>query len=69
VFDLPIHERRIGIELADLRRIPKVVAVAGGLHKAEAILGALHGKFADVLVTNELVAMRLLELERGFNGR
>ena len=46
VVDLPIHERRIGIELADLRRIPKVVAVAGGLHKAEAILGALHGKFA-----------------------
>jgi lsr operon transcriptional repressor len=69
VVDLPIHERRIGIELADLRRIPKVVAVAGGLHKAEAILGALHGKFADVLVTNELVAMRLLELEREFTGR
>jgi lsr operon transcriptional repressor len=68
VVDLPIHERRIGIELADLRRIPKVVAVAGGLHKAEAILGALHGKFADVLVTNELVAMRLLELEREFTG-
>ena len=69
VVHLPIHERRIGIELADLRRIPKVVAVAGGLHKAEAILGALHGKFADVLVTNELVAMRLLELEREFAGR
>jgi lsr operon transcriptional repressor len=68
VVDLPIHERRIGIELADLRRIPKVVAVAGGLHKAEAILGALHGKFADVLVTNEFVAMRLLELERKFAG-
>jgi lsr operon transcriptional repressor len=65
VVDLPIHERRIGIELADLRSIPKVVAVAGGLHKAEAILGALHGQFLDVLVTNELVAMRLLELERG----
>jgi lsr operon transcriptional repressor len=69
VVDLPIHERRIGIELADLPSIPKVVAVAGGLHKAEAILGALHGRFLDVLVTNELVAMRLLELERGFTGR
>jgi lsr operon transcriptional repressor len=66
VVDLPIHERRIGIDLADLRSIPKVVAVAGGLHKAEAILGALHGHFIDVLVTNEIVAMRLLELERGF---
>ncbi len=69
VVELPIHERRIGIELADLRRIPKVVAVAGGLHKAEAILGALHGKFIDVLVTNELVAKRLLDLEPEFAGR
>jgi DNA-binding transcriptional regulator LsrR (DeoR family) len=39
--------------------------VAGGLHKAEAILGALRGGFLDVLVTNELVALRLLELQRG----
>jgi DNA-binding transcriptional regulator LsrR (DeoR family) len=64
VVDLPIHDRRIGIELADLRRIPKVVGVAGGEHKAKAILGALHGGFLDVLVTNELAAIRLLELER-----
>jgi lsr operon transcriptional repressor len=64
VVDLPIHDRRIGIELSDLRRIPKVVGVAGGMHKAEAILGALHGGFLDVLVTNELAAIQLLELER-----
>jgi lsr operon transcriptional repressor len=69
VVDLPIHDRRIGIELSDLRHIPKVVGVAGGLHKAEAILGALHGGFLDVLVTNELVAIRLLELERRRPGR
>ena len=64
VVSLPIHQRRIGIELSDLASIPKVVGVAGGLHKAEAILGALHGGFLSVLVTNELVALRLLELER-----
>jgi lsr operon transcriptional repressor len=69
VVDLPIHDRRIGIELSDLAQIPKVVGVAGGLHKAEAILGALHGGFLDVLVTNELVAIRLLELERRRPGR
>ena len=68
VVELPIHDRRIGINLSDLRRIPKVVGVAGGLHKAEAILGALHGGFLDVLVTNELVAIRLLELERRRRG-
>ena len=65
VVSLPIHDRRIGIELSELASIPKVVGVAGGLHKAEAILGALRGGFLDVLVTNELVALRLLELQGG----
>jgi lsr operon transcriptional repressor len=65
VVSLPIHDRRIGIELSDLASIPKVVGVAGGLHKTEAILGALRGGYLDVLVTNELVAKRLLELDRG----
>jgi lsr operon transcriptional repressor len=65
VVRLPIHDRRIGIELSDLGRIPKVVGVAGGLHKVDAILGALRGGYLDVLVTNELAALRLLELERG----
>jgi lsr operon transcriptional repressor len=69
VVDLPIHDRRIGIELSDLAQIPKVVGVAGGLHKTAAILGALHGGFLDVLVTNELAAIRLLELERRRRGR
>jgi lsr operon transcriptional repressor len=64
VVKLPIHDRRIGIELADLSRIPKVVGVAGGLSKVEAILGALRGGYLDVLVTNELTALRLLDAER-----
>jgi lsr operon transcriptional repressor len=64
VVKLPIHDRRIGIELTDLAQIPKVVGVAGGLHKVDAILGALRGGFLDVLVTNELAALRLLDLEQ-----
>jgi lsr operon transcriptional repressor len=63
VVRLPIHDRRIGIELSDLTQIPKVVGVAGGLHKVDAILGALRGGYLDVLVTNELAALRLLALE------
>ena len=64
VADLPIHDRRIGLELSDLKCIPKVIGVAGGLHKVQAIRGALHGGFLDVLVTNELVAIKLLDLAR-----
>src|SRR5882724_10074569 len=39
VVQLPIHDRRIGIDLADLQNIRQVIGVAGGRHKAEAILG------------------------------
>jgi DNA-binding transcriptional regulator LsrR (DeoR family) len=49
----------------ELRYIPKVVGVAAGVHKAEAILGALRGGFLDVLVTNEEAAIGLLDLQRG----
>ena len=65
VVTLPLHDRRIGVELADLKGIPKVVGVAGGVHKARAVLGALRGGFLDVLVTNELAAISLLALEGG----
>jgi lsr operon transcriptional repressor len=65
ILRLPIHSRRIGIELGDLKTIPNVIGVAGGLHKTEAILGALRGGYLDVLVTNEQVAHQLLALEAG----
>jgi lsr operon transcriptional repressor len=68
VLDLPVHRRRIGLELPHLHDIPKVVGVAGGLHKSQAILGALHGGFLNVLVTNELVATNLLKLERAYRA-
>ncbi|HEY0119267.1 MAG TPA: sugar-binding transcriptional regulator [Cellulomonas sp.] len=61
VLDLPIHRRRIGIDLEDLRRIPNVVGVAGGGAKVDAILGALRGGYLDVLVTTEDVGRTLLD--------
>ena len=64
VADIPLHDRRIGVELADLKNIPKVVGVAGGVHKVDAILGALRGGYLDVLITNEIAAKHLLELEQ-----
>jgi lsr operon transcriptional repressor len=60
VLDLPIHDRRIGIDLEDLRAIGCVVGVAGGAAKVAAILGALHGGYLNVLITNETVAHELL---------
>jgi deoxyribonucleoside regulator len=53
----------VGISLEQLRRTTRrVVGVAGGLAKAEAILGALRGQHINVLVTDETAAQRVLEL-------
>jgi len=38
----------------------KTIAVAGGLHKIDAIKGALRGKLIDVLITDERVAEHVL---------
>ena len=54
-------ERRIGLTLADLKKIPQVVGVAGGEKKFTAILGALRGKLITTLITDELTAQKLLE--------
>lgn len=52
--------RRIGLGLEQLRELPNVVGVAGGRHKAEAVLGAIRGRFIKVLVTDETTAEILL---------
>lgn len=63
--DTGFHDRLVGISGADLRAIPWRLAVAGGLPKAEAILGALRGGYANWLVTDSGAATRVLELDEG----
>lgn len=55
----PIEGRVIGITLEQLRLIPRVVGVAGGQRKHQALLGALRGRLIDVLVTDQFTAARL----------
>lgn len=55
----PIEGRVIGITLEQLRVIPRVVAVAGGARKQQALLGVLRGRLIDVLVTDQFTAGRL----------
>lgn len=58
---LAFYSRLIGIDLSLLRRGPLVVGVAGGLEKTASILGALRGRYVDVLVTDERTARAILE--------
>lgn len=61
VLKLPIHDRRIGVDLDDLKAVNTVIGVAGGTDKVDAILGALRGGHLNALVTNESAARLLLD--------
>ena len=50
------------VELKQLKRARRVIGVAGGANKAEAILGALRGRFVNTLITDQFAAQRVLEL-------
>ena len=55
-----INDRIIGLDLEQIRGIPRVIGVAGGAAKVEVIRAALRGRLLDVLVTDELTARQLL---------
>jgi deoxyribonucleoside regulator len=60
--DININRRVVGVSLDTLRRIKRVVGVAGGSQKGAAILGALRGNFINVLITDDQAAEKLLAL-------
>lgn len=51
----------IGMELAQVKQCPQVVALAGGTDKAQAIRGALRGGYVNVLIVDYPTARLLLE--------
>lgn len=57
----PIDNRLIGLSLDELKRIQTVICVAGGSPKVESILGALHGGYVNVLITDEETARAVLD--------
>ncbi|CUH94951.1 hypothetical protein P22_1020 [Propionispora sp. 2/2-37] len=62
----PIHieltERTISIDMEYLKHMDYSIAVAGAPQKVPAILGALKGKFVNVLITTEETAQSLLDV-------
>ena len=56
-----INDRIIGLDLEQLRGIPRVVGVAGGEEKWGVVHAALRGELLHVLITDEGTATRLLE--------
>ena len=56
-----INERIIGLDLAQIGRIPRVIGVAGGREKHSVIRAAARGRLVSVLITDEATANALLE--------
>jgi DNA-binding transcriptional regulator LsrR (DeoR family) len=56
----PLDDRVISIEMPQLRKVDRVVGVAGGVRKTPAIRGALRGGLVNVLITDRDTAERVL---------
>ena len=59
----PIKDRIIGISDSEIKNIPRVIAVAGGTEKYEAIKGALESGLIDVLITDYKTGKSLIDKE------
>ncbi len=56
-----LNDRVVGMELEQLSKVPRSVGIAGGKRKFRAILGALNGRWINVLITDRFCAERLLK--------
>lgn len=59
-----LNRRIIGLTLDELRAVPQTIAVAVGLKKAAAILGALRSGVVNVLCTDENAAAQIISLNK-----
>lgn len=59
----PLDGRIVGISLDQLKATPMRIAVAGGLDKVPAILAALRGGYATILVTDAATARGILKAD------
>ena len=57
IVDDQLNDRTVAIALDDLKQARESVLIAGGMNKLKAIKAALAGKYANVLVTDSLVAL------------
>ena len=64
ICDLRINDRIAAIGLDALRASRCVIGIARGVEKSEGMVGALRGRFVDVLVTDEPTALAVLDRAR-----
>ena len=60
--DNKLSERIIAMPVKELLRVPYSIGIAGGELKAEAILGAIRGKYINILITDSNAGEKILEI-------
>ena len=63
------QSRSMTISKRDLLTMPTRIGIAGGAGKIQAILGAVRGKYINVLVTDDITAAAVLELDNQLNTK
>jgi deoxyribonucleoside regulator len=63
--EFEINRRVISLNLAEVKAIPQVIAVACGIQKQKSILGALRGGYVKILATDDITAKAVLALAKG----
>ncbi|MGI9420049.1 MAG: sugar-binding transcriptional regulator [Geminicoccaceae bacterium] len=62
----PLDDRVIGMDMEALSKVDRVIGLAGGQSKTEAIAGALQAGVLNVLITDKFTAARLLDQNHEF---
>lgn len=61
--NLEMDDRILGLTIDQIKKIPRVIGIAGGEKKFDIILAALRNHIIDVLVTDHVTAQKLLETD------
>lgn len=62
--DQNLNKRTIGLQLDELQQKEHAIAIAVGTEKAQAVLGALRGKFLSTLFVDEYLAKEIIHLDQ-----
>ena len=57
-----LYQRRIGVPVELIRKVPASIGIANGLEKAPSILGLLRKKHINTLITDQETAVEILRL-------
>lgn len=60
--DTALAGRMIGVDTDDLKRCKETICIAFGEKKAEAVLGAVRGKYIDTLIIDDKCAEKILKM-------